>query len=247
LHPVKIPRPFALSRCEITVGQFKQFIQDTAYQTTAETNDQGCRGWNSETNRWDLDQAYHWKNPGFKQTNQHPVVCVSFQDTQTYIGWLSQRTGATYRLPTEAEWEYAARAGTQTPRFYSDHKQCDYANGLGQEAKTIASENWTLAECIDDYVYTAPVASFAENQFGLFDMLGNVWEWTQDCWHDNYDNAPKNGSAWLEADGGDCDRRVIRGGSWNLYPQNLRSAYRSGRGNTVEADFLLGFRVARDL
>ena len=117
---------------------------------------------------------------------------------------------------------------------------------MGQEAKSIADAGWTLAECLDGHVYTAPVASFGENQFGLFDMLGNVWEWIEDCWHDNYnnDNAPKDGSAWLEKDGGDCTRRVVRGGSWYGGPRNLRSAGR-GRYSTDGANGGLGFRIAR--
>jgi formylglycine-generating enzyme required for sulfatase activity len=195
---------------------------------------------------WQQQAGSRWDSPGFAQTAKHPVVCISWHDAQRYVDWLSQRTGALYRLPTEAEWEYAARAGTETPRFYADNKQCDYANGLGQEAKSIAAKNWVLADCNDNAIYTALVASFAENQSGLFDMLGNAWEWTLDCYHDSYKNAPADGSAWLEADGGDCGRRVVRGGSWYTYPQDLRLANRL-RINTDVADDNLGFRVARAL
>jgi formylglycine-generating enzyme required for sulfatase activity len=245
-HQVTIPHPFAISRCEITVGQFRQFIQESGYTTTAETNKQGCRAWDVKKNTWDYKAGNYWDMPGFAQTDHHPVVCVSWHDAQRYVDWLSQRTGALYRLPTEAEWEYAARADTVTSRFYQDNEQCDYANGLGQEAKSIASKDWVSADCKDAFVYTAPVASFAENQFGLFDMLGNVLEWTIDCNHDSYSNPPLDGTAWLEADKGDCVRRVVRGGSWGDDPQYLRSAVRDGYGADA-AIYYLGFRIARAL
>ncbi len=243
-HLVTIPNPFAISRCEITVGQFKQFVQDANYQTIAEKNGKGCIVWNTKKRQAEQLPEHNWKNPGFTQTDAHPVVCVSWDDAQAYVKWLSLRTGAVYRLPTEAEWEYVARAGTKTARYYQDGKQCDYGNGLAQKAKSIADAGWTLEECSDGRIYTAPVASFGENQFGLFDMLGNVLEWTEDCWHGNYQNAPADGSAWKEASGGDCGRRVVRGGSWLNDPQNLRSADRLGYGSGVVGSYL-GFRIAR--
>jgi formylglycine-generating enzyme required for sulfatase activity len=244
-HGVTIPRPFALSRCEITVGQFKQFINESGYQTTAETNGTGCYVWNSDKSVWLPQAGNHWKNPGFAQTDAHPVVCVSWQDTQRYVQWLAQRSGALYRLPTEAEWEYAARADTPTARYFGTESQCEYVNGLGQEAKSIAVKDWILAQCSDNYVYTAPVSSFKPNAFGLYDMLGNAYEWTQDCWHDNYADAPPDSSAWLDANGGQCVRRVVRGGSWGDDPLLLRSAYRS-RNINVALNYA-GFRVARAL
>ena len=243
-HLVSIPNPFAISRCEITVGQFKQFVQDANYETVAEKNGKGCFSWDLEKKNWEQQPERNWKNPGFAQNDNHPVVCVSWDDAKAYVKWLSHRTGAVYRLPTEAEWEYVARAGTKTARYYQDGKQCDYANALGQEAKSIADADWTLAECSGGHIYTAPVASFWENQFGLFDMLGNVWEWTEDCWHENYQGAPTDGSEWKEANGGDCGRRVVRGGSWDLNPRNLRSANRLWNG-ADEAFGNLGFRIAR--
>jgi formylglycine-generating enzyme required for sulfatase activity len=243
-HAVTIPNPFAISRCEVTVGQFRQFVQETNHRTTAEENGKGCTVWNAEKKQGEQLPEYNWKNPGFAQNDNHPVVCVSWDDAQAYVKWLSHRTGAVYRLPSEVEWEYVARAGTKTARYYQDDKQCDYANGLGQETKSIANAGWTLAECSDGHVYNAPVASFGENQFGLFDMLGNVSEWTEDCWHENYQGAPVDGSAWREANRGDCTRRVVRGGSWDYIPQDLRSAIRFG--NVTDAAFgSLGFRIAR--
>lgn len=249
-HEVTIPHPFAISRSEITVGQFRQFVQDKAYHqgktylTAAEQNGQGCLGLNAENKQGEQFSERNWKNPGFKQKDDHPVVCVSWNDAQTYVAWLSRSTGVEYRLPTEAEWEYAARASTITERFYQDDKQCEYANGLSQDEQSIADQDWSLAKCSDGYVYTAPVASFGQNQFGLFDILGNVAEWTQDCWHDHYNNAPNDGSAWLEKRGGDCDFRVIRGSSWLHSPRSLRSAHRDWAPTNVAVN-LLGFRIAR--
>lgn len=247
-HQVTIA-PFVISRTEISVGQFRQFVQDQDYhqgkdyRTTAEQNGKGCWVWNTKKKQEEKLPQRYWKNPGFEQSNNHPVVCVSWDDAQAYVVWLSHRTGLNYRLPTEAEWEYAARAGTRTAHFYQADRQCDYANGAGQEAKSIAS---FLANCADGYVYTASVARFRPNPFDLFDMLGNVMEWTQDCWHENYNHAPTNGSAWLDANGGDCNRRMVRGGSWVNIPRVLRSARRDW-GGTGGASSTLGFRIARAL
>ncbi len=264
---VTIPKPFALSRCEVTVGQFRQFVQETRYQTTAETDDKGCYGWDAAQKKVIQHPNFNWQNPGFSQTDHHPVVCISWEDTQHYLAWLSQRTGARYRLPSEAEWEYAARGRTNTTHFYQPDQQCAYANGAGQETQAIGNPRTNLVQCTDSFVYTAPVASFVENPFGLFDMAGNVSEWTQDCWHDDYTGAPTDGSAWLEKNGGDwvrknyvdadsveieknygygdCTRRVLRGGSWVDIPLDLGSANRYGK-FSVDAIGNVGFRVARD-
>ncbi len=159
-----------------------------------------------------------------------PVINVSFEDAQAYVQWLSQETGKQYRLPTEAEWEYVARAGSTTDYWWGDdigrnNAVCD---GCGSQ--------W-------DNRQTAPVCSFKPNPFGVYDTAGNVWEWVQDCWHENYDNAPVDGSAWNTANGGDCARRVVRGGSWDYDPQNLRSANRNWN-DSDKAYINLGFRIA---
>lgn len=163
---------------------------------------------------------------------KRPVINVSFDDAQAYAKWLSNQTGKKYRLPTEAEWEYAARAGTQNWYWWGDGTGRNNANcdGCGSE--------W-------DDQQTAPVGLFKANAFGLHDTAGNVWEWVQDCCHENYNNAPGDGSAWLDKDGGKCDRRVVRGGSWDYDPLNLRSAGR-GRYGTDDMNNNLGFRIARD-
>ena len=177
----------------------------------------------------------HDSGDGFNDDLQ-PAVYVSWDDALAYTDWLSGKTGKKFRLPTEAEWEYAARASKTTRYWWGDDFQQDgkvWANCDGCGSK------W-------DKKHTAPVRQFPANPFGLSDTAGNVYEWVEDCWHENYSNAPDDGSAWLETNNGNCDRRVIRGGSWDGVPGSLRSAnrtgiYRNGRGN------LIGFRLDQDL
>jgi formylglycine-generating enzyme required for sulfatase activity len=185
-----------------------------------------------------------WRDPGFKQGAAHPAVCLSWNDAQAYAAWQSKRSGKTYRLPSEAEWEYAARAGTSTSRYWGeDPKQaCKFANVADRNLRA-KYPNFPIHDCDDRHAATAPVGSFLPNALGLYDMLGNVWEWTQDCWSEGYAGAPRDGSAWLE---GDCGRRVVRGGSWIDGPGFARAAFRSGdlpgdRGDNQ------GFRLARTI
>ena len=174
-----------------------------------------------------------------------PVVDVSWEDAQAYVAWLSLETGESYRLPSEAEWEYAARGGTTTSRYWGDSSssQCGHANGADAAAQRVYSEWTTAAACDDRAVRAAPVRSYSANAFGLFDVLGNVWEWTEDCWVENYRGAPADGSPWR---GGDCGRRVLRGGSWFNVPQHLRSAARIWTSIELRRIYA-GFRVARTL
>ena len=170
-----------------------------------------------------------------------PVINVSWKDAQQYVKWISSKTGEQYRLPSEAEWEYAARAGSETKYFFGNSASdlCRYANGAAAETDF----SWRNKDCRDDYQRTAPVASFTANAFGLYDMHGNVWEWTQDCWNGSYKGAPSDGTAWLS---GNCGRRVLRGGSWYYFPNNLRSAsrYYDSTGFRINSN---GFRLARAL
>jgi formylglycine-generating enzyme required for sulfatase activity len=237
-HEVTIPRPFAMGRCEVTVEQFRRFVSETGYITRAE-REGGCYFVDEVENQVKPDPARRWNEPAFPQGEEYPVVCVAPEDAEAYIDWLSGRTGARYRLPTEAEWEYAARAETSGSRYWGDDAgACPFANGADRQP---------AANCDDGYRYTAPTGTYRPNHFGLYDMLGNAWEWTADCWHESYDDAPQDGSVWLETGGGDCNRRAVRGGSWfNGLPQNLRSAGRL-RIETVRADYDLGFRLARAL
>ena len=159
-----------------------------------------------------------------------PVVNVSFDDVQVYLGWLSRETGESYRLPSEAEWEYAARAGMEARYSWGDEIGTNRANCEG------CGSQW-------DGRQTAPVGSFPPNPFDLHDMHGNVWEWVRDCWNDNYRGAPSDGNAWLL---GNCDRRVLRGGSWGDNPKILRAAFRGRLAAGIRSNYS-GFRVARTL
>ncbi len=207
--PVTISKPFAIATTEVTFAQWDACIADG-----------GCR--------------YLPPDQGWGRADR-PAVNVSFDDAQAYADWLSQKTGETYRLPSEAEWEYAARAGSRGP----------FAIGASL-APTTANYNAHFAYGGKKGEYrkqTTPVASFAPNDFGLFDMHGNAWEWTADCWAESHQGAPQDGSAAI---GGDCARRVLKGGAWNTGGWRLRSAHRIGKDRTAR-EYDNGFRVVRDM
>jgi formylglycine-generating enzyme len=240
-HSVMIKREIAIGQYAITRGEFGAFVKETGHDP------RGCIVF-AEGN-WTFNQDRSWRNPGFAQTDQHPVVCISLSDSQRYAEWLSKRTGQTYRLPTEAEWEYAARAGTLTARFWGDGRDhaCDFANGADFTAAEAFSLNKgdvkQVSQCSDGYAYTAPVGSFRPNAFGLNDMLGNVFQWTEDCYNNSYDGAPSDGSARTT---GECKYRVLRGGSWVNSPWVVRAAIRF-KSNPDSRYDSGGFRVARSL
>jgi formylglycine-generating enzyme required for sulfatase activity len=244
LHRVTIARPFALGKFEVTVAQFAAFVQETGYDTG-----QTCDVWQDGT--WDERPGYAWRNPNFPQSDAHPAACLSWDDAQAYVAWLSRKTGAAYRLPTEAEWEYAARAGTATRYHFGgdDKDYCGYGNAADQTAYAdvpgarSGAKPWTVLACIDGYAYTAPVGRFAPNAFGLHDTLGNVFEWVEDCWNDSYAGAPADGSAWTR---GDCTIRVQRGGAWGYPPGYLNTALR-GRQAQGYRYVNAGVRVARTI
>ena len=229
VHSVTVPA-FRLGKYEVTVGQFRRFVEASGYRTDAERNAgsaAGCYTYTDYNLEW--TPGHSWRSPGYAIDDNQPVVCVSWNDAQAYVEWLSAETGGHYRLPTEAEWEYAARAGSTTEYSWGN----DIASNW---------ENCVYYVCGDSYEYTAPVGSFPANAWGLHDMHGNVWEWVQDCWNDSYQGAPTDGSAW---ESGDCGRRVLRGGSWYNTARHLRSANRSGI-DRADRDFNLGFRLAQD-
>ena len=176
---MEIRQPFAVGKYEVTRGQFAAFVQATGHDTS-----KGCWEWTGE---WKQNASNSWRSPGFGQTDRDPVVCVSWEDAKTYVAWLSERTGHQYRLPSEAEWEFAARAKTTTMRPWGDDRDnkagCAYANGADLTAKEKFSD-WRTMDCRDGQVYTAPVGSYSANGFGLHDMIGNAWEWVEDAWHD---------------------------------------------------------------
>ena len=238
VHEVTIEVPFAIGVYEVTVAEFRRFVDETGY-----SGGSSCRTYEDGEAKDRADRG--WRNPGFGQSERHPVTCVSWDDAQAYAAWLSQATGEECRLPSESEWEYAARAGTLKARPWGEGEsgQCRHANGADASAKDrYSSWSWSVA-CRDGHAHTAPVGSFAANGWGLHDMLGNVWEWTEDCWNDSYAGAPLDGSVW---EYGNCAERVLRGGSWLNNPSVLRAAYRY-RITTGSRLNNLGFRVARTL
>ena len=237
VHRVAIGYPFAVGVNEVTRGEFARFVEATGRSTG-----NACRTYEGGEFEERFDR--HWRNPGFSQTDEHPVVCVNWNDAQAYVRWLSRETGEWYRLLSESEWEYVARAETGTARYWGEGEedQCRYANGADREAKRRNSE-WTTVDCDDGHYWTSPVGSYEANGFGLRDVLGNVWEWVEDCGSGSYDGAPADGSAW---ESGDCSERVLRGGSWAGTPGNLRSAYRY-RASAGYREVDNGFRVARTL
>ena len=197
---------------------------------------------------WDAcesDDGCGWLGPDDEGwgRGRRPVINVSWHDAQAYVRWLSE-TGEEYRLLSESEWEYVARGGTRTARYWGESSsgQCRHANGADHTAKRHQS-GWTVASCDDGHYRTAPVGSFGPNAYGIYDALGNVWEWVEDCWNGSYGGAPRDGSAW---ESGECARRVLRGGSWHDSPGDLRSAYRD-RNDSGRRNSSLGFRVARTL
>ena len=232
-HYVRVPS-FAAGRYAVTKGEFAAFVRSSGYRTEAEQGD-GCYMWTGK--EWKKDAAYNWRNVGFAQGDDHPVVCVSWNDAQAYIQWLSRISGKSYRLLSEAEREYAARGGTQTAFWWGDSITTSQANYSGNYTYN-GSPKGQYRQA------TVPVNSFSANPFGLYNVHGNVWEWTQDCWHENYAGAPTDGSAWATGCAGNA--RVLRGGSWYSLPAFLRSAIRSRNGPDGRYGFI-GFRLARTL
>jgi sulfatase modifying factor 1 len=245
-HRVRITKPFELGATEVTIGQFKRFIDD-GNQSEAERDGTGGWGYNPAIAYFEgRKPQYSWRNPGFKQADDHPVVNVTWNDAVAFCQWLGKKEGRKYRLPTEAEWEYACRAGTTTRYHIGDDP-----NALVKVAALYDADTKQLfpqfgkyaVPASDGYEFTAPVGSFKPNAFGLFDMHGNVWEWCSD-WYDEeyYAHSPVDDPRGPD----DGKIRVRRGGSWHTWPLYMRSAFRNY--NTEETRYVLvGFRVVREL
>ena len=248
-HTVKI-RAFELAKTTVTRGQFAAFVKATGERPAGD----GCYNYQQQADKtwaYKKDAKADWRHPGFEQTDNDPVVCVTHGDALAYIAWLNKQVpGRPYRLPTEAEWEYAARgkAHKNDARFWGNDRAsaCKYAN----VADTTFREKWNEAadperffSCLDSdrFAFTAPVGSFAPNDYGLYDMLGNVWQWMADCWSADYKTAPADGTANTT---GDCTLRVVRGASWDSNPWLVRSA---SRGRLNGRNSVTGFRLARTL
>ena len=249
-HEVTISKPFAMAKYEITQSQFAKFVEETGYAPTP-----GCSIFIGT--EWIWDEERSWRDAKLGQTPDHPVTCINWHDAVAYVQWLSQHTGHSYRLPSEAEWEYAARAGTTTPYWFGSDAEdiCTYIN-LGDittrdafrwhetEIKFELVNNWTYMPCEDGHATTAPVTFGVPNPFGIHNMLGNASEWTADCWHDTYDTGPATEAPRQLS--GDCGIRVMRGQGWTAIDASTRAAFR-GRLDASARRFYHGIRVVREL
>jgi formylglycine-generating enzyme required for sulfatase activity len=247
-HAVAIARPFALGRTDVTRGLYARFVVETL-----RPDPPGCMVYDPKSDSWPYTPGYSWRRPDFAQTDDHPAVCVSWNDATAFAAWLSAKTGRHYRLPSEAEWEYAARGGTTTVRYWGDSGESVCAKVNSMTVATVRAlgfpASWKHKLVCDDEErsFTVPVASFEPNPFGLYDMLGNAWEWVRDCAHDDFNGAPTDGSAWMS---GPCAGRVVKGGAYHSAPWLVRPATRgldihpTGPDGAANAS---GFRVARDM
>ncbi|MEY2725404.1 MAG: Serine/threonine-protein kinase pkn1, partial [Planctomycetota bacterium] len=237
-HRVQISREFRLGRTEVTKGQFAAFVRDTGYRTEAEKK--GGVGVDPQTGSVKRGVNYNWQNSGFLQTDDHPVVNVSWNDADEFLKWLSQKDRRRYRLPTEAEWEYACRAGSTT-RYWNG----DDAEGLAKIANVADGtakakfDGWNTIIATDGFVFTAPVGRFPANKFGLHDMHGNVAEWCAD-WYDAKFYARSPGIDPTGPNSG--SNRVSRDGAWGSGQDDVRCARRWSASPAVTFHFI-GFRV----
>ncbi|MEZ6056946.1 MAG: SUMF1/EgtB/PvdO family nonheme iron enzyme [Planctomycetaceae bacterium] len=238
-HTVRITQPFFMGVHEVTKGQFAEFVRDQNYKTEAEQGGKGGYGINDE-GEYSRKPEYTWRNPGFPQTDEHPVVNVSWNDAVAFCKWLSRQEGKTYRLPTEAEWEYACRAGTTTAYQHgNDPEGLARVGNVADGTAKAKFSSWPTISARDGYVFTSPVGKFRENDFGLFDLHGNVLEWCSD-WYESEYYASSPGSDPKGPSGG--SDRVSRGGSWVNSAGSCRSALRYGSDPSLRS-FFLGFRL----
>lgn len=239
VRAVAIDYEFALGRTEVTQAQFRRFVEATGHQTAT-----GCAIWNGE--KWHHTPGKDWRDPGYGRAPEdgEPVVCLTWTDAAAYVGWLAETTGLPYRLPTEAEWEYAARAGTTGEYSWGEVAEngCRFANIYDRSATE--RRPYQRVNCDDRFEGVAPVASLDPNPFGLYDMTGNVWEWVQDCYVVPIPPRPTDGSP-VQVEG-PCDRRVTKGGGWSSSLFWQRPTFR-GRDPENRISSIFGFRVARDL
>jgi formylglycine-generating enzyme required for sulfatase activity len=237
-HRVRVTSPFAVGKYEVTRAQYAAFVKDTGRESKP-----GCHS--TRGGFFHKNPKATWQNPGFEQKNDEPVVCISWSDAQAYVAWLGKKALKPYRLLNESEWEYAARGGSTGRRYWADADDastCRYASVADSSYKSV-SPGAPMFPCADGFSHTAPVGRFPANPFGLHDMLGNAWEWVEDCWNEGYSGAPELAVPRVS---GSCNERVFRGGAWNSTPTTLRSAYRD-RESKDERHDNLGFRVARTL
>jgi len=237
IHEVEISYSFAVGKFEITRGEYEAFEAITGREMG-----NSCQTY--ENDNFDLVSNRNWRNPGTAQSSREPVVCVDWGDAKAYVAWLSRKTKTQYRLLSEAEWEYMARAGGSS-RYPFNSSAKDLCK-LGNIADLSAGLNFGNLSCRDGYVQTAPAGSFKANAFGVYDIVGNVMEWVEDCRHDNYVGAPSDGSAWTTGDDYNCSYRVSRSSSWSSSLREVRLSYRQLQ-SMKDRLSSVGFRVARTL
>jgi formylglycine-generating enzyme required for sulfatase activity len=245
VHHVTIAKSFAMGRTEVTRGLYAQFVAETHRPDPPG----GCGAFNLATDSWHDRPPYSWRNTSFYQSDDHPAACLSWNDANDFAAWMARKTGKPYRLATEAEWEYAARAGTKTARYWGDAAEpgCKLANFM--TAETVARlgnpKSWQDAiVCTSPRSFTQPVGSFPPNPWGLSDMIGNVYELIADCYHPNYNGAPTDGSAWNEPG---CTEHMLRGGAFYSTTWLARSAHRGGPVGPDQHANAAGLRLVRDL
>jgi formylglycine-generating enzyme required for sulfatase activity len=240
---IQLQRPFALGRNEVTRAEYARFIADSGHEPRP-----GCRNWDPVLARFNDDALRSWQNPATPAVplDEHPVTCVTFTDARAYADWLARKTGERYRLPSEAEWEYAARGGTTTRYPWGDAPEdgCESANTYDVTSDGAYHLGWPHSGCRDGYADLAPVGQLQPNSFNLHDMIGNVREWVQDCATGSFVGRPHDARAWEWLGG--CKRRIQRGGSWLTPPDASRSGYRVAAPEGDRSDDT-GFRIARDL
>ena len=246
-HQVTISKGFALARSAITVGQFREFVRASGYVPDSVKLD-GASVYDESSGAMRDDPRATWQDDyaGRRAGENLPVVNISWNDAKAYADWLSQRTGKVYRLPSEAEFEYALRGGTTTRYWWGDGTPTRPVENLtGSGDRSHIGRRWSHAfrGYSDGYWGPAPVMTFAPNPFGLYDIDGNVSQWAQDCWHESYVSAPTDGSGWLNPG---CSTHVVRGGSWGSSPEQVNSAYREGADGSMRSG-RVGFRVLREL
>ena len=248
-HSISVA-PYAISVTEVTVGQFDQFVTSTGYVTDAERDaggNEGCFVWSDNGGisrsaaRWGWEKNRNWRNPGYKQGAEYPVTCISWNDASKFVNWLADETGRAYRLPSESQWELAARGGSSGPWGSSSSSTgiCEYANVADRSQSSTGSKWNSRVNCSDNRWFSAPVASYKPNGFGLFDMQGNTWEWVADTWADGFSDTPVNGEAYVK---GSADERVLRGGGWDSDAKRARLSSRSKASASGRAA-MTGFRL----
>ena len=245
LHEVTLTKDYYLGKFEVTRGQFRKFVEAEGYKTEGEKDGTGSYGWDAAKKTFEKDAKYTWKNPGFAQTDEHPVVLVSWNDAVAYCKWLSQKDDKEYRLPSEAEWEFACRAGSKSRYSFGDDDEDLAKHGNVADADFQAATGRTHGiKASDGYGFTAPVGKFQANAFGLHDMHGNAWEWCQD-YYGEYAKVEGNRNP-IQLTKQSNDRRVLRGGSWFDFAWDCRAAFRSWVAPVARFTYV-GFRVCLPL